>query len=1227
MNKNRTSGFALVIVLALLVLVTALVVAFFSRATSEASVAHASTSTAASTELARAALETITDDLRAEIASSSVNLGNATVPVFRPITPQQAVPARVGTADDLPNLVKRSARTLRFAGGNGTARASDISTTTPALGGRRLSAERWNAPRLLATTANLTAPPTPTSGSFIAPDWIYLTRNGTNPATFSDANRVRGTDPVIGRFAYVIYDEGGLLDVNHAGFPPGLAATEIAKKGFLALADLTAIGLSDAQIRTLVNWRNANSAQSPEAFLRRLRSDMTGNLRVAEGDRAFVSRNQLIEFFRANALPAESLEFLGTFSRGLNQPSFGADGPPIPATAAVVPTLTGGGGYSLASYAGNNDAPESSRREINPVLLATRVTRPFDRFAPLVPSPVPATPGEPLVARRFPLDRLAWLTRRGPIAPNGILRSDIDLTSLRAAGLTDAFLRLGTEENIRRAFGLEWLPDPAGTGRNVWVYTGHFSGNGRIIGRLSDAAGAGREPNFFELLKAGIHVGSLAKGAASDPKAGLWQHARDVRTDFHILQLGANLIDQSDADGYPTEVALPTVFSNAELLGLYQRKVRGIENLPYLYGHRAGVIPIRQSVPPVPPALTDVPPVDSTPVTDPGKGALLLHHWVWNPHNRANMPSDRPTRFRVVTFSGDPANTGTDVVRSLRVEHNPWGGNSTALTRENRRFPETTWSLAAGIERFPLGETTTAINFTANETLDFVQPTALVYPGSGVETGTNHAIRSVAEGSAGHLANVSDGSRSYVGTLLGTFPLRVSRNATATDNQTRLLTARYIESNLGQGLTGQQDNLTSLIQYSDGSGGWITFDVKTANTAAIAWTDPGQAPADPVQPGNNRGEGGARLSIWNDPRTGRFGAPFAQVGPVMAGPSGDLSLLRRLGSTSDPRLATARPGSGHGTSFPWFGVGQFTPPGNSGVALTGLGWLAAAPSAGQMSGTFLPQYLAENREGLPNAYRDADGQVRGGMAFHSTGANQVGKPLWTHNTDSRPVILNRPFRTVAEMGYAFRDLPWKQLDFFTPQSGDAALLDVFSVKDDATPDAIVGGRLNLNTRQPRVLEALLRGTGRDPETAPAPQPIPGSGEPADLARLLTQWTSSTATDRGPFTQLGDLVAGYSSAGYRSFFLTNPTPFAGGASSEANVLQRFREAPIRALADVGEVRVWNLFIDLFAQTGRCPPSATSLANFQLEGETRLWIHLAIDRATGKILDRQVEYITR
>jgi hypothetical protein len=49
------------------------------------------------------------------------------------------------------------------------------------------------------------------------------------------------------------------------------------------------------------------------------------------------------------------------------------------------------------------------------------------------------------------------------------------------------------------------------------------------------------------------------------------------------------------------------------------------------------------------------------------------------------------------------------------------------------------------------------------------------------------------------------------------------------------------------------------------------------------------------------------------------------------------------------------------------------------------------------------------------------------------------------------------------------------------------------------------------------------------------------------------------------------------------------------------------------------------IDLIVQTGRYPPQATGLDQFQVEGEQRLWVHLAIDRLTGQLLDKQIEVV--
>ncbi|TXI89596.1 MAG: hypothetical protein E6Q40_02060 [Cupriavidus sp.] len=65
--------------------------------------------------------------------------------------------------------------------------------------------------------------------------------------------------------------------------------------------------------------------------------------------------------------------------------------------------------------------------------------------------------------------------------------------------------------------------------------------------------------------------------------------------------------------------------------------------------------------------------------------------------------------------------------------------------------------------------------------------------------------------------------------------------------------------------------------------------------------------------------------------------------------------------------------------------------------------------------------------------------------------------------------------------------------------------------------------------------------------------------------------------------------------------------------------------MRALADSLETRTWNLLIDLIAQTGRIPNGKSAFADFRVESERHLWVHLSIDRVTGKILNLNVESV--
>src|SRR5438045_4753699 len=94
----------------------------------------------------------------------------------------------------------------------------------------------------------------------------------------------------------------------------------------------------------------------------------------------------------------------------------------------------------------------------------------------------------------------------------------------------------------------------------------------------------------------------------------------------------------------------------------------------------------------------------------------------------------------------------------------------------------------------------------------------------------------------------------------------------------------------------------------------------------------------------------------------------------------------------------------------------------------------------------------------------------------------------------RAIIMNRPFRSVGEMGYAFRDQPFKTLDFSSSTSADNGLLDLFMVNENDTANGIGAGVINLNTTQDAPLAAILAHTvvaeGTEGAVSPAPTPSP-----------------------------------------------------------------------------------------------------------------------------------------
>ena len=438
-RKNR--GVALVIILAFVVLLTGLVVAFFSRTTTERQVSNSSASQAKADILARSATDIIIGDLKQEIADPSAS-SSATpasgVTIYTPKASAYMVPLRNSVSSPSPSATPPLANLIRISMYQDplassspykavkTAASNVNSTKNPSLNGRSISLARWNShyllPRFNPSSISIdSTPPSPlpspynpntaVSNGFTPPDWVMVTTNGPTAQTTPDPTTV-------GRYAYAIYDEGGLLDVNVAGYPspsPTPTGTPVPPyKSSLAYADLSLLPTSatgtvpSTQVNNLVGWRNfattnpsgslsgnyAFNALAATRYNNYILSASNGFLSInpqpspspvtatSRTDQVFTSRQALLRFRRATGLSQNVLQYLGTFSRDLNQPSFA----PAPGRPKVQAQASGG---NLA-YSFDNT--------INPSFLSVRVqtTKASGRNDGSA-----LTQGEPLVKKRF----------------------------------------------------------------------------------------------------------------------------------------------------------------------------------------------------------------------------------------------------------------------------------------------------------------------------------------------------------------------------------------------------------------------------------------------------------------------------------------------------------------------------------------------------------------------------------------------------------------------------------------------------------------------------------------------------------------------------------------------------------------------------------------------------------------------------------------------------------
>jgi Tfp pilus assembly protein PilX len=582
-QPDRESGVVLIISLALIALMAVVVVAYFSRTITNRRVESAASGSARAETLARAASQIILSDIHAEIVAGSTVSQPAPnqMRIYKPTDAQKAVPARVlatgamATNPNFNSLVKQS--TGRFypaTGYSGTpliTSSSGSKTTVVSANNKNVSIARWNAPLL-------------NSGSGFSsvnelPSWILVDRTGiaTSQAwsnTFRDYTP--GNDrAVIGRFAFNVCDVGGLLDANVAGYPverlaagsPGFSSAltdgemqslKSTQAGAHLFSGATSIipAFDRAMQTAFVNtWKFGSAGTSKVNFLADFMTRTippSSTVSPTYADSGFMrptvrnpgstssdsntiaySRQDLLRLAHASTgyISTAALPYFTHFSRETNAPSWS-------------PTTPAG---STINYETLADQPTAINRNVPNARVQVGFTR-ADGTA--------AVQGEPLMKYRFPLRRLDAVGAAGvntssvfPVMVNGTLQTPSDQT-------------------VRRDFGLAW-----NAADSRWDYKGSTgTAVQATIATLSDVAAAGREPNFFEILKAFILHGSIGFGSVGQTFVGPEgrYHQQPKSSDLQIIQIGSNIIDQWDADKNPTFI----LFGPDE--------IAGVENLPFL---------------------------------------------------------------------------------------------------------------------------------------------------------------------------------------------------------------------------------------------------------------------------------------------------------------------------------------------------------------------------------------------------------------------------------------------------------------------------------------------------------------------------------------------------------------------------------------------------------------------------------------------------------------------
>ncbi|MEM9399838.1 MAG: hypothetical protein AAF984_06480, partial [Verrucomicrobiota bacterium] len=790
---------------------------------------------------------------------------------------------------------------------------------------------------------------------------------------------------------------------------------------------------------------------------------------------------------------------------------------------------------------------------------------------------------------------------------------------------TEAFPYL-TDEAIKDCFGLKWNEQ-----EKLWEYTSPDSDTTQPeIADITTSAPNRREPDFFERLLVAFKtkedaysIGSFVDyDALPDHKFDIFgceQHLLDSNVNLHVLRIGANMIDAADADDVPTRMALN--------LGGVTLDLAGVEDLPYLAAFYMTtsfkqIPPVSGKNPPPPSDVTD-PGVEEVQIDNSGSDQLSyiydmesMHFFglpkFFNPHRKSPDTKETVQFIRLEVSSGS-----FDDFEVRRQSH------AAPSPHRNHYFD------SASFSQLPVNLTNLTPMILARDHFDVFRNGILMveqlhnasdHPplfnqGVYIQTeATNNRARNNPNFDTTRgwiLLDFNDATPDLSGqydyvydyALWGDVQVSTNNNVNGQSIQAKVCPdITELKLSLSYSLDG---NNWHNYQYFGGHpkltgiGGinhTKTTNQYNGNAYGVGYNIQHRPQiikrADSPNPSDDLAwSGGSRTAYYLDPRTNRFGTLYIS----------NKRFERYYDEKSGIEFKYWVPLSKNIESFD---IPSFASPFDE--PLTTAGNATKFPGRTYIK----PSFASWD----PELYviEDPDGVTRTPDASLSEEINPT-NAINVHNAEfaGRPFVLNRPFRSIGELGYVYRDVPWKTLDLNSEDSGDSRLAELFSVRHEPL---VTSGRIHLQSLprwkdDTKIMQALLYGAAKDLGAEDITEAT------VKDVQNLAQSIQSEFENITDYSEIIPQVLG------NSEIQEQLNQLAGTSENQNSEYIKYqREFISRALLDSIQDSTWNLMVDIIAQSGQKAQS-----RFIPHAEKRIWLHLAIDRETGKIIDRKIEYV--